>query len=48
MLYSHFSESLTGLATIRAYEEVQRFCADNEKRVDNENVLVDYRQSGIV
>ena len=36
-LYSHFSESLSGLATIRAYGEVERFCADNEKRVDTEN-----------
>ena len=36
-LYSHFSESLSGLATIRAYGEVERFCTDNEKRVDTEN-----------
>ena len=36
-LYSHFSESLSGLATIRAYGEVERFCSDNEKRVDTEN-----------
>ena len=36
-LYSHFSESLSGLATIRAYGEVERFRADNEKRVDVEN-----------
>ena len=36
-LYSHFSESLPGLATIRIYGEVERFCADNEKRVDTEN-----------
>jgi ABC-type multidrug transport system fused ATPase/permease subunit len=37
LLYSHFSESLSGLATIRAYGEVKRFCADNENRVDIEN-----------
>jgi hypothetical protein len=37
LLYSHFSESLSGLATIRAYGEVERFCADNEKRIDVEN-----------
>ncbi|KAF9000599.1 ABC transporter [Cyathus striatus] len=36
-LYSHFSESLSGLATIRAYGETGRFRADNEKRVDVEN-----------
>ena len=37
LLYSHFSESLSGLATIRAYGEVERFCTDNENRVDIEN-----------
>ncbi|EPQ54017.1 ABC transporter [Gloeophyllum trabeum ATCC 11539] len=36
-LYSHFSESLSGLATIRAYGETERFRLDNEKRVDIEN-----------
>ncbi|KAF9453430.1 ABC transporter [Macrolepiota fuliginosa MF-IS2] len=36
-LYSHFSESLSGLATIRAYGEVDRFQRDNENRVDIEN-----------
>lgn len=36
-LYSHFSESLSGLATIRAYGEVERFQRDNENRVDIEN-----------
>uniref|UniRef100_A0A8H7Y0W3 ABC transporter n=1 Tax=Psilocybe cubensis TaxID=181762 RepID=A0A8H7Y0W3_PSICU len=36
-LYSHFSESLSGLATIRAYGEADRFRSDNEKRVDVEN-----------
>ncbi|CAA7266944.1 unnamed protein product [Cyclocybe aegerita] len=36
-LYSHFSESLSGLATIRAYGEAERFRLDNEKRVDVEN-----------
>ena len=36
-LYSHFSGSLSVLATIRAYGEVERFCADNENRVDIEN-----------
>jgi ABC-type multidrug transport system fused ATPase/permease subunit len=36
-LYSHFSESLSGLATIRAYGEVQRFERDNKDRMDIEN-----------
>ncbi|KAG6850713.1 hypothetical protein H0H93_009871 [Arthromyces matolae] len=36
-LYSHFSESLSGLATIRAYGETERFRLDNETRVDIEN-----------
>ncbi|PPQ64144.1 hypothetical protein CVT24_008774 [Panaeolus cyanescens] len=36
-LYSHFSESLSGLTTIRAYGESDRFRLDNEKRVDVEN-----------
>ncbi|KAK0469912.1 ABC transporter, partial [Desarmillaria tabescens] len=36
-LYSHFSESLTGLATIRAYGESERFLKENEERIDVEN-----------
>ncbi|KDQ57208.1 hypothetical protein JAAARDRAFT_35814 [Jaapia argillacea MUCL 33604] len=36
-LYSHFSESLSGLATIRAYGESRRFLKENEHRVDVEN-----------
>ncbi|TCD64284.1 hypothetical protein EIP91_004292 [Steccherinum ochraceum] len=36
-LYSHFSESLSGLATIRAYGEMDRFIEENQKRVDVEN-----------
>lgn len=39
-LYSHFSESLSGLATIRAYGESERFRKDNEHRVDIENRYV--------
>ncbi|PIL29785.1 ATP-binding cassette transporter [Ganoderma sinense ZZ0214-1] len=33
----HFSESLSGLATIRAYGESDRFLMENRKRVDIEN-----------
>ncbi|KAG8806117.1 hypothetical protein FRC18_006284, partial [Serendipita sp. 400] len=36
-LYSHFSESLSGLATIRAYGETERFRQENVKRMDVEN-----------
>ncbi|OBZ72495.1 Oligomycin resistance ATP-dependent permease YOR1 [Grifola frondosa] len=36
-LYSHFSESLSGLATIRAYGETDRFLSENRSRVDIEN-----------
>ncbi|TFY56998.1 hypothetical protein EVG20_g8713 [Dentipellis fragilis] len=36
-LYSHFSESLSGLATIRAYGETERFFNENMSRVDVEN-----------
>ncbi|CAG8547028.1 11089_t:CDS:10 [Funneliformis mosseae] len=36
-LYAHFSESLTGLPTIRAYREQDRFLRTNEQFVDIEN-----------
>ncbi|KAM0751625.1 P-loop containing nucleoside triphosphate hydrolase protein [Meredithblackwellia eburnea MCA 4105] len=36
-LYAHFSESLTGLATIRAYGEDNKFLKQNEEFVDIEN-----------
>ncbi|KAJ7039616.1 ABC transporter [Mycena alexandri] len=36
-LYTHFSESLSGLATIRAYGVANRFRVDNERLVDTEN-----------
>ena len=36
-LYAHFSESLTGLSTIRAYGEVERFRRESEDRVNAEN-----------
>lgn len=37
VLYSHFSESLSGLATIRSYGEMPRFLRDNKYYVDLEN-----------
>lgn len=36
-LYSHFSETLSGLATVRAYQETARFKADHMRHVDVEN-----------
>lgn len=36
-LYSHFSESLSGISTIRAYGESERFCEENVRRMDIEN-----------
>ncbi|KAG7097474.1 hypothetical protein E1B28_004817 [Marasmius oreades] len=36
-LYSHFSESMSGLTTIRAYGESIRFCNENASRTDLEN-----------
>jgi ABC-type multidrug transport system fused ATPase/permease subunit len=36
-LYSHFSESLSGIATIRAYREEGRFLKENRDRVDIQN-----------
>lgn len=37
VLYAHFSESLTGLPTIRIYGEMSRFIHDNHYYVDLEN-----------
>ncbi|KAJ7593413.1 ABC protein [Mycena floridula] len=37
VLYSHFSESLTGLPTIRSYNEVPRFIRENRSYIDLEN-----------
>lgn len=33
-IYAHFSESLTGLATIRAFRQTERFAQENEERLD--------------
>ena len=37
LLYAHFSESLSGLSTIRSYGEVNRFVRDNEYYIDLED-----------
>ncbi|THV08675.1 P-loop containing nucleoside triphosphate hydrolase protein [Dendrothele bispora CBS 962.96] len=37
LLYAHFSESLTGLSTIRSYGETARFVNDNKYFIDLEN-----------
>ena len=39
-LYAHFSESLNGIPTIRAYGETTRFCAENAAKMDVENRCV--------
>jgi ABC-type multidrug transport system fused ATPase/permease subunit len=36
-LYAHFSETLTGLSTIRAYQEEKRFISGNENKMDYNN-----------
>lgn len=51
-LYAHFSESLTGLTVIRAYNEVPTFIKENMKRNDHENrayfmTIVNQRWLGI-
>ncbi|KIM40488.1 hypothetical protein M413DRAFT_19157 [Hebeloma cylindrosporum] len=37
LLYSHLSESLTGLPTLRTYGEIPRFMKENEYYIDLEN-----------
>lgn len=36
-MYEHFSESLTGISTIRAYNESKTFLHENARRIDIEN-----------
>jgi ATP-binding cassette subfamily C (CFTR/MRP) protein 1 len=37
LLYGHFSESLTGLPTIRSYGAIDRFVGENAYYIDLEN-----------
>ncbi|CAO1636594.1 unnamed protein product [Jaminaea pallidilutea] len=36
-IYEHFSESLTGITTLRTYGSVEEFRVDNGKRIDSED-----------
>ncbi|KAF2672384.1 ABC transporter family protein [Microthyrium microscopicum] len=36
-IFAHFGESLSGLSTIRAFDQAQRWADENEHRVDNNN-----------
>lgn len=36
-IYEHFSESLSGLATLRAYDALPLFIEENGRRIDSEN-----------
>lgn len=36
-IYEHFSESLTGITTLRTYDAVPGFRSDNARRIDSEN-----------
>nr|XP_022316598.1 multidrug resistance-associated protein 1-like [Crassostrea virginica] len=36
-IYSHFGESISGVATIRAFGQQQRFISDSERKVDENN-----------
>ena len=34
-IYTHFQESLTGAASIRAYRQQDRFVVENQRRIDH-------------
>lgn len=38
-IYTHFSETITGSSSIRAYGEENRFKTESEKRVDNNQMM---------
>ena len=37
-IYTHFQESITGAASIRAYRQQDRFILESERRVDNNQI----------
>ena len=37
-IYTHFQESITGAASIRAYRQQERFITESERRVDYNQV----------
>ncbi|XP_059153099.1 multidrug resistance-associated protein 1-like [Physella acuta] len=39
-IYSHFNETLTGVSTIRAFNAVDRFSRESQKRVDVNNAYI--------
>ena len=39
-VFSHFSETLTGVSTIRAYKSKERFVKRMHKNMDNNNIYV--------
>lgn len=41
----HFSESITGVMTIRCFRKQERFCQENVNRV-NANIRMDFHNNG--
>lgn len=41
----HFSESISGVMTIRAFKKQEKFCEENVKRV-NDNLRMDFHNNG--
>jgi len=37
-IYTHFQESITGAASIRAYRQQERFILESERRVDHNQI----------
>ena len=41
-IYTHFQESITGAASIRAYRQQERFMSESEQRVDHNQIAYYY------